>query len=220
MNIMAPETYYKIVLLMLAKDSVALGFSVANFFANGGKEILVNSAVQYGGYIAAKAVGNSVTPAILIPIIANSKLATDFLQVSSNMPGQYERVATVAFVFSTAGLITKTADIPTNATMGALIAAFADYMSSVVNSGNAPFIYIRSKRMNLTFKQHLQMQLLLLGLLVSISGCLIIVIYATKSLKRRSWLFLKKSIKAIKNLKLKRLNNSNIVLVQWIELND
>ena len=217
---MSPETYYKIVLLMLAKDSVALSFSLGNFFANGGKEILVNTAAQYGGYIAAKAVGNSVTPAILIPIVANSKLASDFIQVSSNMPGQYERAATVAFVFSTAGLITKTTDIPTNATMGGLIAAFADYMSSVVNSGNTPFMYRLSKRMNLTFKQHMQMQLLLLALLVSMSGCLIIIIYATKSLKRRSWLLFKRSIKAIKNFKLKRLNNSNSVLVQWIELND
>ena len=46
---MSPETYYKVVLLLLARDSVALGFSLANFFANGGKEILINSAAQYGG---------------------------------------------------------------------------------------------------------------------------------------------------------------------------
>ena len=37
----------KVVLLLLARDSVALGFSLANFFANGGKEILINSAAQY-----------------------------------------------------------------------------------------------------------------------------------------------------------------------------
>ena len=104
---MSPETYYKVVLLLLARDSVALGFSLANFFANGGKEILINSAAQYGGYIAATAVGNSITPEILIPVFANSKLATDFLQLSNNLPGQPERVATVALVFSTAGLLTK-----------------------------------------------------------------------------------------------------------------
>ena len=179
---MSPETYYKVVLFLLTRDSVALGFSLANFFANGGKEILINSAAQYGGYIAATAVGNSITPEILIPVFANSKLATDFLQLSNNLPGQPEKVATVASVFSTAGLLTKTGDIPTNATMGALIAAFADYMGSVVNSGNVPFVYRRSKRMNLTFKQHMQMQLLLLGLLVAISGCSIVIIYSTKSL--------------------------------------
>lgn len=207
---MSPETYYRIVLLMLARDSVALGFSVANFFANGGKEILINTAAQYGGYIAATSVGNSITPEILLPVFANSKLACDFLQFSNNMPGQAERVATIAFVFSTAGLLTKTGDIPTNATMGALIAAFADYMGSVVNSGNTPFMYRKAKRMNLTFKQHIQMQLLLLGLLVAISGCSIVIIYFTKSLIRRLRLFFKKSIKTIKNFSLKRLNNSKL----------
>ena len=217
---MSPETYYRIVFLMLARDSVALGFSLANFFANGGKEILFNSAAQYGGYIAATAVGNSITPEILIPVFANSKLATDFLQFSNNMPGQPGRVATVAFVFSTAGLLTKTGDIPTNATMGALIAAFADYMSSVTSSGPTPFIHRIPKRMNLTFKQHMQMQLLLLGLLVAISGCSIVIIYFTKSLIRRSWLFFKKSIKTIKKFRLKRLNNSNSILVKWVKLND
>ena len=84
---MSPETYYKVVLLILARDSVALDFSLAKKFASGGKEILINSAAQYGGYIAATAVGNSITPEILIPVFANSKLATDFLQLSNNLPG-------------------------------------------------------------------------------------------------------------------------------------
>lgn len=217
---MSPEIYYRILFFMLTQNSVALGFSLANFFANGGKEILINSAAQYGGYIAATAVGNSITPEILIPVFANSKLAADFLQFSNNMPGQPERVATVAFVFFTAGLLTKTGDIPTNATMGALIAAFADYMGSVVNSGNVPFGYRRPKRMNLTFKQHMQMQLLLLGLLVAISGCSIVIIYVTKILIKRSRLFFEKSIKTIKKFRLKRLNNSNSILVKWVKLND
>ena len=125
---MSPETYYKIVLLMLTRDTVAFGFSLANFFANGRKQVLINSAAQYGGYIASTAVGNTIGPSILVPIIANSKLAGDFIQFSNNMPVQRERVTTVAFVFSTGALLTKTGDIPTNATMGALIAAFADYM--------------------------------------------------------------------------------------------
>lgn len=45
---MSPETYYRIVFLMLARDSIA----------NGGKEILINSAAQYGGYIAATAISS------------------------------------------------------------------------------------------------------------------------------------------------------------------
>jgi hypothetical protein len=60
---MSPETCYKILLLMLSRDSVAMGFWLA-----------------------------------------------DFIQASHNMPGQPKRIATVALVFSTAGLLTKTAD--------------------------------------------------------------------------------------------------------------
>lgn len=131
---MNPEIYFKILLLTLGRDTVSTAFSLADFFANDGKQILINSAAQYGGYFAAKTVVNQIALSILIPIVANSKLGTDFLQASQNMPGHPERVATVAFVFSTAGLITKTTGIATNATMGALIAAFADYMSSFVNN--------------------------------------------------------------------------------------
>lgn len=42
---MSPETYYKIVLFLFACDSVARGFSLANFFANPnhGKQILLNT---------------------------------------------------------------------------------------------------------------------------------------------------------------------------------
>ena len=174
---MSPETYYKILLIILARNSTVVAFSLADFFANGGKQILINTAAQYGGYIAATAVGNNITPSILIPILANSKLATDFLQVSHSMPGQPERVATIAVLFSAAGLITKTGDIPTNASMGAVIAAFADYMSSVVNNGNVPFAYIRAKRMNLTFKQHMRMEMLLTVGLIIFSGTTWCVVY-------------------------------------------
>ena len=109
---MNPEIYFKILLLTLGRDAVATAFLLADFFANDSKQILINSAAQYGGYFAAKTVGNQIFPSIIIPIVANSKLSADFLQASQNMPGHPERVATVAFVFSTAGLITKTADIP------------------------------------------------------------------------------------------------------------
>jgi hypothetical protein len=34
---------------MLGRESVAMAFSVADFFANGEKQFLINSAAQYGG---------------------------------------------------------------------------------------------------------------------------------------------------------------------------
>jgi len=76
---MNPEIYFKILLLTLGRDTVVTAFSLAAFFANVGKQILINSAVQYRGYFAAKTVGNQIVPSILIPIVANSKLGVDFL---------------------------------------------------------------------------------------------------------------------------------------------
>lgn len=207
--------------LILACDSVALGFSLANFFANGSKDVIINRLDQYGGYVAAKAVGNVITPEVLLPIFVKSKVAFDLLQHSSSLPGQPEGVATVTLVFSTAGLITKTGDVPTNATMKAVIAAFVEYMSSVTNSGNIPFAYIRMRRLNLTFKQHIQMQLILFGLLVSVTGCCIVVVCFTKRFIKRSRLFFKKSvntIQIIKKFRLTRLRNSNLRLVKVVKL--
>ena len=215
---MAPETYFRIVLLMLARDSAVLGFSLMNFLENGGKKILINSAAQYVGYVSTKAVANNITPDMVFPVIVNSKIAVNFLQVTNKLPGQPETVATVAGAFTIAGLLARNTDIPTNALTGGLIAAFADYMASVVTSGKVPFAYYRPKRLNLTFKQHMKMEILLLGSLFAIAGCFIIIIYFTKTLIKRSRLFFKKSIKTIKNFRLKRLTNSNKKLVKWVKI--
>lgn len=112
---MSPETYYKIMLFTMGRFILVIGFSVGDFFANGGKQILINSIAQYGGYIGATTVNNVMTPLILIPIVSNLNIAKDFILVSSNMPEQAERVATVTLLFSAAGLITKTGNIPINA---------------------------------------------------------------------------------------------------------
>lgn len=43
---MSPEYFYKVVFLMLARESAAAAFSIADFLANDGKTILINSSVQ------------------------------------------------------------------------------------------------------------------------------------------------------------------------------
>ena len=72
------------------------------------------------------------------------------------MTEQSKRVATVIFFFPIAGLFTKTSDTTTNSTMEAFIVAFGRYMGSIINSRNVSFFYVRAKRINLTFKQHMQ----------------------------------------------------------------
>ena len=76
---MTPEIYLRIVLLALGRDSLATAFTVAEFFANGGKQIILNGLAQYGGYLGTQAVGNQVNPEMLLPIISNTQLAGKFL---------------------------------------------------------------------------------------------------------------------------------------------
>lgn len=172
-----------------------------------------------GGYVIAKSIGNVVTPANLVAIVTNSKIAYDYLQAIQNMPGHPEKVATVALVFSLGGLITKTGDLPTNLGMVSLLIGFVDYMASVGNPGGHPVGDVPgAKRLNLTFKQHMQMQLLLFLLMLFTIGSFIIVIYLTKSLingnlMKRSRSFVKRSIK-----KLKKFYPSNKRMVKLIEI--
>lgn len=151
-----------------------------------------------------------------MPLFTNSKIATDYLEATQSMPGHAERVATVALVFSLGGLIIKTGDLPTNLGMVSLVIAFADYMASVGNSGGHPFGYLRAaKRLNLTFKQHAQIQLLL-----STLTFFIVVIYLTKNLingnlMKGSRSFVKRSIKNLQQFypskkRMVKLNFTNL----------
>lgn len=168
---MAPEIYFRILLLALGRDYVATAFTLGDFFANGGKQIILNSLAQYGGYVGAQAVGNQFTPQILLPIISNTQLASKFLQIPG-MPPVQERIATLAFTLGAGAAVTKTGDVPMNIAAGTLIAALSQYMGSCVNNGNIPFAYMHPKRMNLTLKQHIQMQILIIGGIVIIVCCI------------------------------------------------
>jgi hypothetical protein len=81
-------------------------------------------------------------------------------------------VATLAFTLGASPAVTKVGDVPMNLAAGALIRALSQYLASCVNSGNIPFAYIRLKRMNLTGKQMIQMEILSLGAIVIIVCCI------------------------------------------------
>lgn len=95
----------------------------------------------------------------LLVMISNLKIGYDFIELGSNLVQQRERAATLALLYSTAGAITKVGDIPSNATMGALLAAFGEYMLSTMNNGNTPFIYHRINRLapKFTFRQKIKL---------------------------------------------------------------
>ena len=82
------ETYFKIMILALSRESLVTAFTVADFFANGGKQIIINGLVQYAGYLGSQAVGNQLTPEIVLPIVANTKLAGQFVQIPGMPPVQ------------------------------------------------------------------------------------------------------------------------------------
>jgi len=94
---MNPYSFFKIVFFVLAYGTGGSAFSINNFFANDGKQVLFNGVVQYGAYVGGQAVGNHLSPAILFPIVANSKVAADFIQAAGPLPSQGERAATVSF---------------------------------------------------------------------------------------------------------------------------
>ena len=129
---MTPETYFKILLLSLGRDCFVTAFTGADFFMNGGKQVIFNALVQYGDYVGSQAIGNQVTPEMLLPIIANTQLTGKFLQIPGIPPVQ-ERVATLALTYGAGAAVTKIGDIPMNFAAGAMISALSQYKGSTIN---------------------------------------------------------------------------------------
>ena len=176
---MTPNTYFKILLLVLGQDSFVRAFTIADFLANEGKQVLVNASAQYGAYIGSQAIGNQVTPEIVLPVIANLPLAGKFLQIPGKSSVE-EWIATLALTYGAGAAVTKVGDVPMNFAAGAMISALSQYMESWVNIGNIPFAYMRSKRINYSTKYHIQMHFLFLGLLLASAGCCVIIYYVSK----------------------------------------
>lgn len=157
---MSPEYYYKIAFLMFTREIISTtAFSIMDFASHIDKQTVINSLAQLTSYIATKSVGNDFKPSTILPVIQNLKTGYDFIELGSTFVQQRERAATLALLYSTAGAITKVGDIPSNASMGALLAAFGEYMLSTMNAGNTPFIYHRVNRLapKFTFKQKVKL---------------------------------------------------------------
>lgn len=176
---MAPEYYFRIAILMMARETLVTAFSILDFASHIDRQIAINSLAQLGSYIATKSVGNDLKPSNILPVVSNLKTGYDFIQLGSDLVQQRERAATLALLYSTAGAITKVGDIPSNASMGALLAAFGEYMLSTMNTGNTPFIYHRANRLapKFTFKQ----QVKLTAFFIFVGGFLYFYIFLLKN---------------------------------------
>jgi len=198
---MAPEYYFRIAILMMAYETLVTAFSILDFASHIDRQIAINALTQLGGYIATKSVGNDLKPSNILAVISNLKTGYDFIQLSQNLVQQRERAATLALLYSTAGALTKVGDIPSNASMGALLAAFSDYILSTMNNGNTPFVYHRANRLapKFTFKQ----QVKLTAFFIFVGGFLYFFIFLLKN----SLKYIFKRIKKIKKRKIVKFSH-------------
>jgi len=194
---MAPEYYFRIAILMMARETLVTAFSIIDFASHLDRQIAINALAQLGSYIATKSVGNDLKPSNILPVVSNLKTGYDFIELGSNLVQQRERAATLALLYSTAGALTKVGDIPSNASMGALLAAFGEYMLSTMNTGNTPFVYHRANR--LAFKQ----QVKLTAFFIFVGGFLYFSIFLLKN----SLKYMFKRIKKIKKRKIVKFSN-------------
>ena len=197
---MAPEYYFRIAILMMARETLVTAFSIVDFASHIDRQIAINALAQLGSYIATKSVGNNLNASNILPVVSNLKTGYNFIELGSDLIQQRERAATLALLYSTAGALTKVGDIPSNASMGALLAAFGDYMLSTMNTGNTPFIYRPANLLapKFTFKQ----QVKLTAFFIFVGGFVYFSIFLLKNSLKYMFKRIKKrkSIKILKNI--------------------
>jgi hypothetical protein len=150
----------------------------------------LNIGAQYVSYVGANALANVVPNAVWLPLLYNPKVACDFVQASSSI-SHTDRADAIASLFVTGGLITKSADIPTNIAIGTVIAAFVQYMNSTISNSNIffmfikgrPFIFIKGCYRRLTTRHTIIIQLLFMGVTIVVR----VSIYAYVKLIRASY---------------------------------
>ena len=110
-------------------------------------QFLQNAVTQYGATAIASAAASSVPsmvePSMLIqPLITTVSTGVSFLSCVKDAPEFRQRVATVA-VFACSSAVATTTDIPINAAVGGVNAAFLAYMQACIdaaNNSNIPFM--------------------------------------------------------------------------------
>ena len=93
---MAPEYYFRIAILMMARDTLVTAFSIVDFASHIDRQIAINALAQLSSYIATKSVGNDLKPSNTLPVVSNLKTGYDFIQLASDLVQQRKRAATLA----------------------------------------------------------------------------------------------------------------------------
>ena len=214
---MPPEIYFRIALLMMSRDLLSYAFLIPEFLAQGGGEILKNVGAQALGYGFGVLTDRPFEATkFLPPIISCAPQTYDFVTKVTGVT-RVARVATLAFIFSGTGLLSKTGDPVLNAGAGGFIYLLSQYIDTIAKSGGGGFVPflvpISNRRLRIfTRKQHVQCQLAIVGIFILTAGCGYVILIFTKRSIRGSKNFFKRSIKKIKNLK------SHTTFVEFIQI--
>ena len=133
---------------------------------------------------------------LLPPIISCAPQTYDFVTQVTGVT-RLERVATLAFLFSGTGLLSKTGDPVLNAGAGGFIYLLSQYIDTIAKSGGGggsiPFVVaLPNKRFRrFTTKQHIQCQLAIAGIFILATGSGYIIGIFTKKWIKESKSFLK-----------------------------
>ena len=194
---MPPELYFRIVLLMISRDLVTSAFSIPEFLAQGGGEFIKNVGAQALGYgFGVLTERPFEATKLLPPIISSAPQAYDYITKVIGV-ARVERIATLAFLLSGTGLLTKTGDPVLNAGAGGFIYLLSQYIDTIAKSGGGgsiPFVVaLPNKRFRkFTRKQHIQCQLAITGIFILTTGCGYVIVFIVKKIFRYLKVKLKK----------------------------
>lgn len=221
---MPPEIYFRIALLMMSRDLLSYAFSIPEFLAQGGAEIIKNIAAQAVGYsfgVLTDRPFESIK--FLPPIIRCAPQTYDFVTQVQGVT-RLERASTIAFLFSGTGLLTKTGDPILNMGAGSfiyLLAQYIDTMSKSGGGGSIPFIIVLPNTgfRRFTIKQHIQCQLAIMTILISILGSPYLIIFVSKKINRLIKIKLKNSlIKYFNKAKRRFPSNPKVKFIRLTEV--
>lgn len=120
------------------------------------------------------------------PLISYAPQTYDFITQVAGVT-RAERVATLAFLLSGTGLLTKTGDPVLNAGAGGFIYLLSQYIDTMAKSGGGgsiPFIVALPNRRfrRFTRKQHIQCQLAIAGIFILTTGCGYVIVFIFKKI--------------------------------------
>ena len=203
---MTPDVYSRIVLLTMGHEAFVSGFSMLDFFSH--PDFLKNVAAQGLGYTFGVLTNRPIEPIKLLPpFISYGPEAYDFITQGTGAT-RAERIATLAFLLSGTGFLSKTGDPVLNAGAGSFLALLAQYIESVAKSGgggNIPFIIARPNRSfrRFTTKEHIQCELAIAGIIIVTVGYTYVIILIAKKVGKFVKVKLKKALTKFSKIKAK-----------------